>query len=228
MDKETSKNALAKVAEKIEKNLELVGATALEDKVKSFHSKFMKQLQQGVPDTIAELKKANIRIWVLTGDKLDTAENIGHACDLLNSKTHKYRFKDSNCDTIEKLEILLNDALEKSKTLTNQGLLIEGKTALALILKNDILKKLFLNLAVNCEAVLCCRVSPIQKAKVVELVNSRVQKGCVTLAIGDGGNDVSMIQSARVGVGISGKEGQQAANGKLKKKNKFIKFFISC
>jgi magnesium-transporting ATPase (P-type) len=151
-------------------------------------------LQEGVPDTIAELKKANIRIWVLTGDKLDTAENIGHACDLLNSKTHKYRFKDSNCDTVEKLEVLLHDAYEESTKRTNQGLLIEGKVALKLVLENDLLKKLFLNVAVNCEAVLCCRVSPIQKAKVVELVNERVQKGCVTLAIGDGGNDVSMIQ----------------------------------
>ena len=62
----------------------------------------------------------------------------------------------------------------------------------------------------QCEGVICCRVSPLQKALVVKLVKEGV--GAMTLAIGDCANDVSMIQAADVGVGISGEEGLQAAN----------------
>jgi len=65
------------------------------------------------------------------------------------------------------------------------------------------------SLASKCKAVICCRVSPIQKAQVVQAVKERVQS--ITLAVGDGANDVSMIQTAHVGVGISGLEGLQAA-----------------
>jgi phospholipid-transporting ATPase len=60
-----------------------------------------------------------------------------------------------------------------------------------------------------CKAVICCRVSPLQKALVVKLVKKNTQS--ILLAIGDGANDVSMIQAAHVGVGISGVEGLQAA-----------------
>lgn len=61
-----------------------------------------------------------------------------------------------------------------------------------------------------CEGVICCRVSPLQKALIVRLVKDGL--GSMTLAIGDGANDVSMIQAADVGIGISGEEGLQAAN----------------
>ena len=71
-------------------------------------------------------------------------------------------------------------------------------------------KELLLQLAIKCEAVICCRVSPLQKALVVRLVKDGLK--CMTLAIGDGANDVSMIQAADVGVGISGEEGLQAVN----------------
>ena len=70
--------------------------------------------------------------------------------------------------------------------------------------KNDIIK-----LATLCEACICCRVSPIQKANMVTLVKQNLK--CTTLAIGDGANDVSMIQAADVGIGITGHEGLQAA-----------------
>ncbi|KAM6391649.1 putative phospholipid-transporting ATPase IM [Rhynochetos jubatus] len=59
-----------------------------------------------------------------------------------------------------------------------------------------------------CKVVICCRVTPLQKAQVVELVKK--YKKAVTLAIGDGANDVSMIKTAHIGVGISGQEGMQA------------------
>lgn len=57
----------------------------------------------------------------------------------------------------------------------------------------------------NATSVLCCRVSPIQKAEIVQMIIK--YKGVTTLAIGDGANDVNMITSAHIGIGISGLEG---------------------
>lgn len=88
------------------------------------------------------------------------------------------------------------------------ALIIDGKS-LSYALENDT-KLIFLELATYCKSVVCCRVSPLQKALVVKLVKKNVEES-VTLAIGDGANDVSMIQAAHVGVGISGMEGLQAA-----------------
>jgi magnesium-transporting ATPase (P-type) len=73
---------------------------------------------------------------------------------------------------------------------------------------NSDLKKNFLEIGIKCHSVICSRVSPLQKALVVKLVRDNLK--VVTLAIGDGANDVSMIQSAHVGVGIMGREGAQA------------------
>ena len=70
-------------------------------------------------------------------------------------------------------------------------------------------KKHFLKIAKSCEGVVCCRVSPSQKADVVRLIKQDDEQA-VTLAIGDGANDVSMIMEAHIGVGIKGKEGTQA------------------
>ncbi|KAG6970136.1 hypothetical protein JG687_00002800 [Phytophthora cactorum] len=91
------------------------------------------------------------------------------------------------------------------------AMVIDGKT-LALVLDDDI-KYLFLAVATQCKSVICCRCSPSQKASVVKLVTEPTlmfSPGNITLAIGDGANDVPMIQAANVGVGISGKEGRQA------------------
>ena len=70
------------------------------------------------------------------------------------------------------------------------------------------LECLFLNVAKRCHSVICCRATPLQKAAVVDLVKVNLKQ--MTLAIGDGANDVSMMQKANVGVGIAGKEGMQA------------------
>jgi len=91
--------------------------------------------------------------------------------------------------------------------LEDLALIIDGKS-LTYALEKEI-SKTFLELAIMCKAVICCRVSPLQKALVVKLVKKN-QKS-ILLAIGDGANDVSMIQAAHVGVGISGVEGLQAA-----------------
>uniref|UniRef100_A0A8D1M8L9 Phospholipid-transporting ATPase n=1 Tax=Sus scrofa TaxID=9823 RepID=A0A8D1M8L9_PIG len=164
----------------IEKFL-LLGATAIEDR-----------LQARVPETIANLLKANIRIWLLTGDKEETAVNIGN-----RHKEWSLGGSTRTCD--------LGALLGKENDL---ALIIDGKT-----LKHALhfeVKKSFLNLALSCRAVLCCRLSPLQKAEIVDLVKSHVR--AITLAIGDGANDVGMIQTAHVGVGISGNEGMQATN----------------
>ncbi|KAI7888933.1 uncharacterized protein EV154DRAFT_604382 [Mucor mucedo] len=183
------------VCEEIENSLTLIGGTAIEDK-----------LQEGVPDTIAVLAEAGIKIWVLTGDKVETAINIGFACNLLtkdmllisiNSRTEE--------ETMEQIRKATEEVEEKSKT-QKCALVIDGES-LKFGLEPQCRQEL-LDLGTQCRAVVCCRVSPMQKAKVVNLVKKGLK--VMTLAIGDGANDVSMIQEANVGVGISGEEGRQA------------------
>ncbi|XP_031718584.1 phospholipid-transporting ATPase IA isoform X3 [Anarrhichthys ocellatus] len=184
--------------ELIEKNLQLLGATAIEDK-----------LQDKVPETIETLMKADIKIWILTGDKQETAINIGHSCKLLTKNMGLLVINEDTLDrTRETLSHhcgMLGDALYKENDF---ALIIDGKT-LNYALTFGV-RQYFLDLALSCKAVICCRVSPLQKSEVVEMVKKQVK--VITLAIGDGANDVAMIQTAHVGVGISGNEGLQAAN----------------
>ena len=175
----------------IERDLTLLGATAIEDK-----------LQDGVPECIEQLRQAGIKIWLLTGDKLETAINIGYSCSLLSRHMKLFVLKSGEMDK------QLEAALEDCSCAGSYGLVLDG-AALKEALQKD-LRKVFLQVACGCEAVICCRTSPLQKAKVIELV--RKSRNAMTLAIGDGANDVSMIQMADIGVGIStGREGMQAA-----------------
>ncbi|CAF1236658.1 unnamed protein product [Rotaria sordida] len=243
------------VYEEIEKNLKLIGATGIEDK-----------LQDGVPQCIERLAYAGIKIWVLTGDKLETAHNIGLSCRLLTNDMELYIIEEENEDAVrKKLQEIRNGMINKIEQLFNVyienknkrldwkdwgidvmkfnryrksnyqynsktqrlnshgittidtyqqdneqfegfGLLITGQ-ALVFAL-NEKLKMKFLEIGTMCKAVVCCRVTPLQKAQVVDLVMKNERK--ITLAIGDGANDVSMIQKAHIGVGISGQEGRQA------------------
>ncbi|XP_071387874.1 phospholipid-transporting ATPase IA isoform X1 [Centroberyx affinis] len=184
--------------ELIEKNLQLLGATAIEDK-----------LQDKVPETIETLMKADIKIWILTGDKQETAINIGHSCKLLTKNMGMLVINEDTLDgTRETLSHhcgMLGDALYKENDF---ALIIDGKTLKYALTFGA--RQYFLDLALSCKAVICCRVSPLQKSEVVEMVKKQVK--VITLAIGDGANDVGMIQTAHVGVGISGNEGLQAAN----------------
>ncbi|KAL6249239.1 aminophospholipid translocase [Rhinocladiella similis] len=190
---------LDKAAEIIEHDLFLLGATAIEDR-----------LQDGVPDTIHTLQQAGIKVWVLTGDRQETAINIGMSCKLISEDmTLLIVNEDNSASTRDNLQkkydaIRNQAATGESDTL---ALVIDGKS-LTYALEKD-MEKLFLELAVMCKAVICCRVSPLQKALVVKLVKRHLK--ALLLAIGDGANDVSMIQAAHVGVGISGVEGLQAA-----------------
>ncbi|KAK1552583.1 hypothetical protein Q3G72_019535 [Acer saccharum] len=211
-DRET---LIDEVTEKIEKDLILLGATAVEDK-----------LQNGVPDCIDKLAQAGIKIWVLTGDKMETAINIGFACSLLRQgmKQIIINLETPQIQALEKAgeksaiikasrESVLHQITEGKALLTASGgsseafaLVIDGKSLTYAL--EDKLKNKFLELAVGCASVICCRSSPRQKALVTRLVKSGTGK--TTLAIGDGANDVGMLQEADVGIGISGVEGMQA------------------
>ncbi|XP_056012392.1 probable phospholipid-transporting ATPase IA isoform X3 [Ostrea edulis] len=212
---------LEEAAELIERNLTLLGATAIEDK-----------LQEGVPETISSLSKADIKIWVLTGDKQETAINIGYSCQLLTQGMPLLIINEHSLDgTRETLRKHVQDFGDLLCKENDVGLIIDGQTLDYIFPTHECLKtpikkmlgrkktlkyglscdcrKDFLDLAVSCKAVICCRVSPLQKAEIVDLVKDSVKS--ITLAIGDGANDVGMIQAAHVGVGISGVEGLQAA-----------------
>ncbi|XP_029405747.2 phospholipid-transporting ATPase ID isoform X2 [Bactrocera dorsalis] len=277
--------------EEIESDLILVGVTAIEDK-----------LQDGVPQTIANLQMAGIKIWVLTGDKQETAINIGYSCQLLtdeladvfivdgssleevNKQLRQFResvrilnrFRPTPLEPTVNLNLNLNGANSadrNSSVMYGTGLrtrtspppapaisvvtfrwdddkikhnkgepdsaecnelydniekgedgasalhpdeIIEENTGFAIVVNGHSLvyclspelESKFLDVASQCKAVICCRVTPLQKALVVELIKRA--KNAVTLAIGDGANDVSMIKAAHIGVGISGQEGLQA------------------
>uniref|UniRef100_A0A914I7J9 Phospholipid-transporting ATPase n=1 Tax=Globodera rostochiensis TaxID=31243 RepID=A0A914I7J9_GLORO len=326
LDSQRKEELVEALYEEMEQDMLLLGATAIEDK-----------LQEGVPQTIATLAAANIKIWVLTGDKTETAINIGYSCRLLTEAMSEVFVIDGKeeeevevqlkhirrriCDTkqaqsavgvssfypppstpipgssasplnfppsgaksasppppstngvpppvptengttttfpahigrsngtggdsngsfpsehrrfvtvksprsIAAAEIsgrsrpataeertddaergmAAEDEAERSEHGGGYALVINGES-LAHALKQKY-EKTFLEIGTSCLSVICCRVTPLQKAQVVDLVKRNVK--AVTLAIGDGANDVSMIRTAHIGVGISGQEGMQA------------------
>lgn len=202
-------------AEKIERDLILLGATAVEDK-----------LQKGVPECIEKLSHAGIKIWVLTGDKMETAINIGYACSLLvqGMKQIVITLDSPDISAVEKLndrEAIAKASRESIEKQLREGrsqldlaksssvlfaLIIDGRSLTFALEKN--LESSFLEVAIDCSSVICCRSSPKQKALVTKMVKEGTRK--TTLAIGDGANDVGMLQEADIGVGISGAEGMQA------------------
>ena len=180
----------------IERELNLTGATAIEDK-----------LQDGVPESIDKLRRANIKLWMLTGDKRETAINVGHSCRLIKDySTLTILDQDlgdvGQCIAAATLE--LNNAI-----VAHSVIVIDGQT-LSLVTESLPLRELFLSLAIQVDTVICCRASPAQKASLVSSIRHKV-RNAITLAIGDGANDIAMIQEAHVGIGITGKEGLQAA-----------------
>ncbi|KAI2615365.1 phospholipid-translocating P-type ATPase [Hypoxylon sp. NC1633] len=212
---------LEEVADKIEQELTLLGGTAIEDR-----------LQDGVPDSIELLGRAGIKLWVLTGDKVETAINIGFSCNLLNNDMELIHLKVDEDETGKTADEVFLGQLEQEldkhlnlfgitgsdEDLTHarknheppaptHALVIDG-FSLRWVL-HDSLKQKFLLLCKQCASVLCCRVSPAQKAAVVSMVKNGLD--VMTLSIGDGANDVAMIQEADIGVGIAGVEGRQAA-----------------
>ncbi|KAI0064385.1 phospholipid-translocating P-type ATPase [Artomyces pyxidatus] len=195
----------------VEHSLTILGATALEDK-----------LQEGVPDAIEMLHQAGIKLWILTGDKVQTAIEIAFSCNLLKNDMEIMIL---SADNIDGARVQIEAGLNKIASIlgppswgpNSRGFLPNAKASFAVVIDGETLsyaldpslKPLFLNLGTQCETVVCCRVSPAQKALTVKLVKEG--RNAMTLSIGDGANDVAMIQEANVGVGLFGLEGSQAA-----------------
>ena len=246
--------------ENIERNFELLGATIVEDK-----------LQDEVPETIQKLRFAKIKFWVLTGDKMNTAVNIGYSCNLISNDQKIFKLQinkeqntnikfesniqinkfftefnnflknlaikyniipedsmppivknninlNSNLNEIssnsesnpeEILNLALFKSLERRKINEPYSVIIEAPILIALF-DDELQTEKFLSICYNSNSVLCCRVSPFQKSQIVQKMK-QFAPDSVTLAIGDGSNDVSMIIEANVGVGIVGEEGMNAA-----------------
>lgn len=209
---------LEQLAEELERGLILVGATAIEDK-----------LQVGVPEAIENLAKAGIKLWVLTGDKLETAINISYACSLIRQGMAQHvislmdndevaaQARAASQDPGEFYAGLVAKQIAHAEEEWEQdraggggrehAVVIDGKS-LEYVLGVAAVQARFLRLALGCASVVCCRVSPKQKALVTDLVRRGGKQIC--LSVGDGANDVGMIQRANIGVGIAGEEGQQA------------------
>lgn len=182
--------------EMIEQNFDLAGATAIEDK-----------LQKGVPETIDKLRRANIKIWMLTGDKRETAINIAHSARLAKNYSEIIILDHSTGQLEQCMATALLNISQGS--IAHSVIVVDGQT-LGEIDANETLALLFFDLVVLADSVICCRASPSQKASLVKKIRTKVNSS-ITLAIGDGANDIAMIQEAHVGIGISGKEGLQAA-----------------
>ena len=211
MNKPEEKEKLLKDAYAlVENNYFLLGATAIEDK-----------LQDNISDVLFNFIEAGIKIWVLTGDKMDTAKSIAYSCKLLDHTFIIFQFDNLNIRDNSELTFKIKENLkkfikqyfksenEKENNKNKYGLIV-SMAELNIILGNEELENMFYSLAIKCNTVLCCRVSPKQKAEMVNLVKKR-QPEVTTLAIGDGANDVNMITSASIGIGIMGVEGLQAA-----------------
>ncbi|KAK8054698.1 hypothetical protein PG994_009765 [Apiospora phragmitis] len=182
--------------ELIEQDFTLAGATAIEDK-----------LQAGVPDTIDKLRRANIKVWMLTGDKRETAITIGHSARICKPFSEILIIDATVKDWESHMTTTLTDVCRGM--IAHSVVVVDGHS-LGVIDGNEAWKCIFYDLAVRADSVICCRASPAQKANLIKCIRDMVPKS-LTLAIGDGANDIPMIQASHVGVGISGREGLQAA-----------------
>ena len=242
---------LEEVAEEYEMDMDLLGLTAIEDKI-----------QDGVPDTITALRSAGVKVWVLTGDKQEIAINIGFSCGLLTTSMTVVLLGGESRDEVKSklmyyigrfvytegeeqhirrvhsnfsqpsntpISPFMNDSpsnrpysiLRSSRTVGEHSQLDLENLNISLVLSGDCLNfilsdkqcsKWFTILACIAKTVICYRATPMQKAELVRLVKRNLPSRPITMAVGDGGNDVAMIQEAHVGVGIVGNEGMQAVN----------------
>jgi magnesium-transporting ATPase (P-type) len=179
------------LSDSIERDLELVGCTAIEDK-----------LQDGVPEAIAYFIAGGIKVWIITGDKQATAINIAKSCNLIQTGVTVVIV---NAGSDEECNLALDDALKVVNAEPRVALVIDGPSLpFAFACGSKLLA-----VSQKCEAVVVCRATPLQKALVVRMIKRGTNE--LTLSVGDGANDVSMLQEAHIGVGIYGKEGSQAA-----------------
>lgn len=202
---ENREDKVAEAYSALEQNLLLQGCSAIEDK-----------LQDKVPESIKTLREAGIKFWMLTGDKFSTALQIATSCNLRSSDPSVSKLCVIEGADVHALrecleryvnELVIPAKLEGGRLPDHQEVIVVARgSSLEVVLVE--MPELFKELCLHANSVICCRVTPAQKAQLVRLVKD---SGHMTLAIGDGGNDVSMIQEAHVGVGIRGKEGLQAS-----------------
>ncbi|XP_023715383.1 probable phospholipid-transporting ATPase IF isoform X4 [Cryptotermes secundus] len=183
---------------KMEANLTLLGATGVED-----------ELQEGVQETLESLRAAGIKVWILTGDKVETAVNISLSCGHLKPNAQQLYLTGHNTKETCLQTLNLHRKQVCRERLQHYGLVVDGQSLNFALSASQEHLEAFQDICKACTAVICCRMSPLQKCQVVQLVKSFPEKP-ITAAIGDGANDVSMIQEAHVGLGIMGKEGRQA------------------
>jgi len=210
------KEDIEDLMEDMEKGQTYLGASVVEDK-----------LQDNVENTIYNLGKAGVQVWMITGDKMGTAKSIGLSCKMftvgdmniieigekyISKKQQIIDGKPTETDFIDEDQILYDMNLQVTEANIQGkklGLLITG-TLVEYMVKSVKSKERFITFAKTFTAVVCCRTTASQKAAVVRAMKEACP-GEITLSIGDGGNDVPMINEAHVGVGIYGKEGMQAA-----------------
>ena len=205
----------------LESDLELLGITGVEDK-----------LQEQVRTTLETLRHAGIKIWMLTGDKVETAKCIATSSRLFSRNQMIYEIQGvEDTDEAERhLDALLGDNVSavsenviglrradsevlpthnRSAQGTSGRVLVIDGASLQMYMEDRELAAYFFKVACALPAVVCCRCTPTQKAEVARQIQRHTRKRVA--CIGDGGNDVSMIQAANVGIGIVGKEGRQAS-----------------
>lgn len=226
-----NKTSLEKLAEDFEKDLTLVGVSGVEDKV-----------IEGVPETVDMLKEAGIKFWLMTGDKKETVENVAYASNIIEQDTEMVYLEDSDTEEIIKKLLIhliyflypqsaayegsenppsilkLENSLEKLQNteeiagFIKKFSIVTCGVSISKVFENQSALKYFTLLSTFAYSVICCRIVPYQKAQIVKLIKDHFKFRPITLAVGDGSNDVCMIQEANIGIGIMGREGMQAAN----------------
>ena len=191
VNNDTREKMVADSISKLEKDMEYLCVTGVED-----------LLQDNVAETIEILQMANIKIWMLTGDKVETAKCIAISTNLKKNKQKDFTIQNERSEEGIK-ERIKQCSLKADKSTV---LFIDGDSLGSALAHCE---ALFFELALKLPSVICCRCSPNQKALILEKVKKYIDKR--TLAIGDGGNDVAMILKADLGVGVVGKEGMQAS-----------------
>jgi len=180
---------VAAVVESLQRDMKLLCVTGVEDR-----------LQDNVRQTLESLRNAGVKVWMLTGDKLETATCIAKSSKLVSKTQDIHVFKNVSNRSEAHHELV---AFRKKQ---DTALVIRGDSLEVCL---EYYEHELMELVAAAPAVVCCRCSPEQKAAVVRLIERHTGK--VAAAVGDGGNDVSMIQAASVGIGIVGKEGMQAS-----------------
>uniref|UniRef100_K3WUP7 Phospholipid-transporting ATPase n=1 Tax=Globisporangium ultimum (strain ATCC 200006 / CBS 805.95 / DAOM BR144) TaxID=431595 RepID=K3WUP7_GLOUD len=201
-NKDGSEEDVDRVISELEQELMFVGVSGIEDKI-----------QEGAPETLEKFRAAGIKVWMLTGDRPDTATNVAYSVRLISSemklvKLVDNQWLDSKTTAIQFLQNELtsfkNDSRYQAMAVLLNDVTVEAVRMFGI--ENE-----FLNFCMHCESVLCARISPKQKEFIVEMVREFCPTK-VTMAVGDGANDVPMIQRAHIGIGIAGEEGHQASD----------------